>query len=448
MMKHKWWAGIPLVLLGVVWGCSDPVPNVLPEPEPPPVRDLPISTIQNPAVWMESSDKVVVNKLQPWGDDERYYFLLTTLGQKRTQVIGQTENRSIRRDYILSGAPSMYVNDMITYSYWHDPTQVFVGGTDHEDVYASTGDLDEFGLSPAKLSVASYIDFQGYKTQFTSICMANTLSVPLGADGEDFLIAGNGYADGTAHPFIATYNFRRYYQVYDSMTTATFFDAPGREFLRISYDFDDGLFVFAYDNFTNEVVVTRYQDVDVNGNHAHEKKDSFKPLWEKRLSLTIDKALFNVAEFDDTYNHTLYIAGTVKTGQGDTAGKIISLDAPTGKVLQDTVFDFSDKNDGFYGIAKSGENFFAYGYTEQVLSGSEPLSSKGWALKLSDQGKPLRNHIYEIDHAVIELTATVGGYEQNSWTNEGYVAVAGYRKVNGQYAAFATQFYHRYKEDF
>jgi len=444
MINNKWSTLLYAIFLCGAFGCSDSQePEGPPEPVEPPVRELPTSIIENPAVWGESSDKIIVSQINGVGDDESYFFYLTSLGQKRSQIFGQTESESIRRDYTRDdNEVSVYVNDMMPYmDMMNNPVRLYVGGTDDEGIYASTGDLDRFGLSPFKISLAAYISFQDYKTQFTSISRANFLGEPL-TDGDNYLIAGNGYRNGTAHPFVVTYNNRRYYQLYDSITTVTFFDQVGTEFLNIAYTLNEGMYVFGYDNNTNEIVAALYADVDVDKDNVHEREDSFKKVWERRLAMTIDKELFNVAKYDDA----LYIAGTVKTDNGDTAGKIISLNTSNGNILQDSVFDISDKDDGFYGIVRSGKNLFAFGYSDKVLSGNNPISSKGWALMLSDQGKPMRNHIYAVDGAVIEFTTACEGHEQNSFREEGYLAIGGYRKTGGQYAAVATQFYYRYKD--
>lgn len=434
---------LALVILCLA-GCQNSETPRDPDLPQPSVRDLMIYKIENPASWLESTDRTIVNEIGFAYGEEFYFFYLTTLGQKQTQVIGRTEYGSIRRDFTTGGSPSLHINDMITLvTPLGHPAYINVGGVDQENTYASNNDLDRFSLSstPA-VDVSSSVDFRDYRTQFSSICRAHFLGEPL-IDGDNFFIAGNAYDDSnTLHPFVVTYNNTRITNPYDSITTVTFFDDQiDIEFLKIIYNPDKGLYVFGYDLNAQEIVVTLYEDVDSDGDHVHEKKDSFKKVWETRLTLMIDRQLFNVGGFSDRF----FIAGTVQTDKDDTAGKIITLDALNGDIEQDTVLDLSDDNDGFYGITNSGANLFAYGYANKVLSGNTSVTSKGWALKLSASGKPMTNHIYEAEDAVIEFTTASGGYEQRSFNEYGYLAIGGSKKTSAGFIAFATQLYHNYK---
>lgn len=100
------------------------------------------------------------------------------------------------------------------------------------------------------------------------------------------------------------------------------------------------------------------------------------------------------------------------------------------------------------GVTTSGENIFAYGYSNRQTAGDVVIKSDGWAVKFSHVGKPLSNTIYAEENAIIEFTAATGGYDQNSWTDEGNVAIGGSKKTAMGYKAFATQFYHTYDKDY
>jgi hypothetical protein len=431
----------------LAFACQSPENDLVRPKEPErTVRDLYTYSISFPAVWNESANKTFVNKISFAFDEEFYFFYLTTEEPRKTQIIGQTETRSIRRNYTRSFVPSLFVNDMLCYlTPLRDPETLTVGGIDQSNIYSSIYDLDQFALSStSNPAIARHINFKGYSTQFTSITKAHFLGEDTYRDNH--FIAGNAYeGNGQVRPFVATYNMSRIFMNYDSITTLAFFDdLIGIEALTVHYDWEiESLFLAGYDIKTNEVVILCYKEEDINGNHVHNKSDSFKKIWEKRLVVIIDKNLFQCS----FTNKKVFVAGAIKTDGGDLAGKLIALEASTGSIALDTLFDLSDDDDGFYGISTSGLNIFAYGFSNRVpSSNTSPLKSNGWALKLNLDGKPLANHLYKEENAVIEFTTATGGYYQSNFNKEGTLAIGGSKRTSEGYKAFATEFPHKYND--
>ena len=415
------------------------------EPRIDPIRKVFAVELDHPAVWNESDFKTLVNKIEIAGGGESYNFLVTTYASRETQFIGQTERLSIRKDFAKGMTPQFLVTDIHSFTTTtRDPVYLSVGGKDVDDSYSSRADLDEIAL-PFTFTQASGIDLSNYKAHFASFDRANILGEDFLNGDRNFYIAGNAYdAAKVAHPFIATLT-SRWHIFTDTWTgnisTFAFLDDLGGEVLKIKHDHFNGIYILTLDNTTNEIVISRYSDVDVNNNHRHDPEDSYKKVWSTRIKdFNVDKFLANFTITEGK----LFLAGSAIVPDGDEAGKLVSLDKETGALLSQTLFNYSDDNDAFYGVTQSGQNIFGYGYSHQMKSGTDVVSSRGWAVKFSFDEEPLQNYVYTEENAIIEFTAGVGGYEQNNFNKRGSFAIGGSRKTVTGFTAFATEFVHSY----
>lgn len=434
-----------LVCVLVLSGCDNDENEMEPEPDINPIRKVFALELDHPAVWNESDFKTLVNKIEIAGEGESYNFLVTTYASRQTQFIGQTEPFSIRKDFARGMTPQFLATDIHSFTTdTDDPVYLSVGGTDVDDTYASRTDLDNIAL-PFTFTQAPEIDMSDYKAHFASFDRANTLGEDFLNGDRNFYIAGNTYDEANvAHAFIATLTSR--WHVFSNtwtgnISTLAFLDDLGGEVLRIKYEPFDGIYILALDNTTDEMMISRYKDVDVNNNYRHDPDDSYEKVWSTRIEdLNVDKYLADFTMTEDK----LFFAGSAIGPGGDEAGKLVSLDRENGSLLSLKLFDYSDDDDAFYGVTKSGQNIFAYGYSHQVKSGTDVVRSQGWAVRFSFDEEPLENYGYAEENAVIEFTAGVGGYEQSNWNERGSFAIGGSRKNVTGFTAFATEFLHSY----
>ena len=135
------------------------------------------------------------------------------------------------------------------------------------------------------------------------------------------------------------------------------------EFLKISYDYTKKLYIVAYDPAKKETVVILYNYTGTNETQVTEK--DFVKQWQVNLKdIILSRDLENFLFFGPS----IFVAGTVPTPNGDTAGKLVSLDKNSGAIINEQVFDYSDSLDGFHGVIFTGENIFAYGYSHGVIN--------------------------------------------------------------------------------
>lgn len=434
------------ILAASIMACDDEGKGTIEPEEEDPVRQIFTNTLDHPAVWYESSSKTVVNKIEVAAENEVYHFFVTAFEPKLTQLVAQTENGAIREDFTKVVTPDFFVTDINTFfSPGNDPVYFTAGGLDTENVYASESDLDQVAL-PVPFTFASGISLSNYRASFASLAIVSNYDDFFNSE-KRFYAAGNACDDvQKVRPFIASIITK--WNIYSEPTqaqinTLTFFDdLTGIQLVKIYYLWSGGIYVLGFDASTQEVVVALYKIIDVNNNDRHDPEDSFEKVWLTRIKdMKVDKSLLTLAVLDDK----IFIAGTVSTEKNGEAGKLISLDTSTGAKDFDGEFDYSDDDDGFLGVAASGQNIFAYGYSNRITTGNEVTTSKGWALKLNVEGKALSNYAYAEENAIIEFTAGSGGYDQSNWNERGNFAIGGSRKTSAGFAAFATEFYHNYK---
>jgi hypothetical protein len=427
-------------------GCDDHANEIEQEEDIDSIRKLFAFELDHPAIWNQSEFKTNVNKIDIAGERESYNFLINTYSPRQTQFIGQTEKGSIRRDFTKGITPPFYTTDIYSFQTTdRTPVYLSVGGLDLDSTYTSRADLDQIAL-PYTVTQSPDINLSNYKAHFTNVNRANTAGESLVDGDRNFYLAGNAYdATNLTHPFIVTLTSRWYFFTNTwtgNISTLTFLDSPGNEIVNMQYVPFDGFYILTINNSTSEMAISYYKEVDLNKNYRHDSGDSYQKLWSTQIGdMSVDKTLANFAIAEDK----LFVAGMATTSAGDQAGKLISMNRKTGTILLQTILDYSDDNDAFYGVAKSGKNVFAYGYSHQTKSASDVVGSRGWAVKFTLEGKPIGNYVYAERNTIIEFTAGSGGFEQSNYDERGSFAIGGSQKIGLDFTAFATEFTHSYK---
>jgi hypothetical protein len=427
-------------------GCGPAEDVDFPEPgKPDPLRELFSNELANPAVYKELPVKTELTKIQIGGDRESYDFFVSWTNDRQSQMVAQTETDAIRIDFATIVNSQTVVTDMHSFETTsRDRAYISVGGIDDEGSYASKASLDRGSMS-VPFDLATGVSFQGKRSFFTGVDRANSAGEELIGSERNFYLIGNSYDDaGNPKPFIASVITRWNFSTVDAEINTVFYpaDLPGIEFIKFDYKPYDGVYIMGYDVTTSEIVMMYFKEIDVKENERHEKEDSYQKTWSVRLTgLKVDRELVNFAMFKEQ----IFVAGEAQTKAGDLAGKLIALDKTNGSIKLDSLYNYTDMDDGFVGVTASGQNIFAYGYSHRESSGSDVTKSNGWALQFSKIMQAMYHVVYLENNAVIRFTAAVGGYEQSDFNEHGTLAIGGSRKTSTGYAAFATEFRHRYK---
>lgn len=394
---------------------------------------VPTIYFDKPAVWYESDRKTTIEKLIPFNVNDNYHAWIST-GDPGTHIYGVSEEYSPKRDWSFAKEVFMWVNDIVVYSHQRDPEMFMLGGIDKEDLYNHELNID----SATIFTQRNYYSKTDFAKDYKSIVYTSGAHADLNTFR--FLLTGNAFDnDDTAHPFVASlYFFGEHISKYTTSGYHFFEEEKGIEFRNMRYEYLKGeLYILGYDQTNEEFVMMRYSLQDRNGNSYYDEDDTFTKIWETRFG---DMEVGGISE-------TL-VVGTVTKTSGDTAGKIVRIGEESGSFLWSKTLNLTDLNDGFHGVIKSEKNYFAYGYSNRERTGDIVTQSDGWAIRFSENGDLLGNHIYHEDGATIEVTAGCKGFWQIGYSDRSKVVLGGNRLNSiGRYEAWITKFTHFYDDD-